>query len=262
MNKISIIGCGWLGLSLGAALARDGYPVIGSTTTKEKLSELNTAEIEPVYFKLSPMPEGDSFQRLFQSEDLFINIPPQSRSKPPEHYREQIKYLKYLLHQNESVKRVIFISSTSYYPNMDAEVNESTAYDFEQGSNKAIVWAEEEIKKIDQKLIILRLGGLFGGDRIPGRYASNKETTGKDNPTNYIHREDVIDEVKKLLSQDEWPNIKNLVHPAHYSRQKISETMSSKHQFEPPKWIKPFRTPTKKVCSIYPLEGLMEPLNY
>jgi len=262
MEQISIIGCGWLGTPLGEHLSNTGYDVLGSTTSENKVNELASLGIEPFLFKFNPMPEGENFQKLFESKTLFINIPPRSKAQSPEFYREQIKYLKYLLSSNKTVEQVIFISSTSYYPNSNEEVNEDTTYDFESGSNKAVVWAEQEISQIRQKLIILRCGGLMGNSRIPGRWFAGKETSGKNNPTNYIHLDDIIKEVSQLLELEEWPKIKNLVNPNHYPRHEVMEAMSAKYGYPPPKWKEPFKTPTKKVYSKYELRGLTDPLNY
>ena len=46
-ETITILGCGWLGLSLAQALVKEGYAVKGSTTTEEKLEQLQYAGVEP-----------------------------------------------------------------------------------------------------------------------------------------------------------------------------------------------------------------------
>ena len=119
------------------------------------------------------MPEGKDFNQLLDCEIMVINIPPRGKSSP-EFYREQIKYLKYQLGSSQ-VKKVIFISSTSYYPNINATVNEETLPDISKGSNQAVVWAEHEITQINQPLSILRCGGLMGEERIPGLGLQEKQ---------------------------------------------------------------------------------------
>ncbi len=262
MKSISIIGCGWLGTALAKRLLNEGLTIKGSTTGKEKLDQLKKIGIDASLFKLNPMPEGVDFQKLFESEILFINIPPNRRKNSPEFYKEQIKYLKYLINNSSKVKRVIFISSTSYYPNTDENVNENSSFDIDNGSNEAVVWAEKEISQIKPVLIILRCGGLMGFDRIPGKWFSGKETQGRDNPTNYIHRDDIIHKINELIVSENWPKIMNLVNPAHYTRGEIVAAMAKKHGFELPKWVAPYRTPTKIVKSQYSLQELVEPLDY
>lgn len=43
MQKISVLGCGWLGLPLSKKLIESGFVVKGSTTSSEKLSQLEDA---------------------------------------------------------------------------------------------------------------------------------------------------------------------------------------------------------------------------
>ena len=40
MTKISILGCGWLGLPLAKAIVENGFSVKGSTTSSEKIATL------------------------------------------------------------------------------------------------------------------------------------------------------------------------------------------------------------------------------
>ena len=47
MTKISILGCGWLGLPLAKALLKKKFHVNGSTTTVEKLDVLKDEGINP-----------------------------------------------------------------------------------------------------------------------------------------------------------------------------------------------------------------------
>lgn len=247
--RISIIGCGWLGLPLGEYLSKKGHDVIGSSTSEQKLPQLEEAGITPVLFRLNPMPGGKHFNSLFQTDLLFVNIPPGRKRNPPEFYEEQVKYITYLANQHK-VPRVIFISSTSYYPSTNGLVDISTPYDFEKGSGKAVVQGEKQISKVSGELIILRCGGLMGGNRIPGRWFAGKPTKGARTPVNYIHREDIIRLTEQLISQDRWDQgIMNVVNPDHPTRKEVHETMAQKYGFEPPVWQSPDMIPHKVVKS-------------
>ncbi len=262
--RISIIGCGWLGLPLGSCLAKKGHEITGSTTSEQKLSQLEEAGINPVLFRLSPMPGGRQFNSLFQTDLLFVNIPPGRKTNPPEFYEEQVKYITYLANQHK-VPKLIFISSTSYYPSTNGPVDIYTPYDFEKGSGKAVVQGEKQISKVNGELLILRCGGLMGGNRIPGRWFAGKATKGADTPVNYIHREDIIRLVEELIAEESWPQkIMNVVNPNHPSRKEVHEAMARKHGFEAPVWQSPAIIPHKVVKSS--LEGFElrypSPLDY
>lgn len=51
--KISILGCGWLGLPLAKQLIKKGFSVKGSTTSEEKISILKTEGIISFLISLS-----------------------------------------------------------------------------------------------------------------------------------------------------------------------------------------------------------------
>jgi nucleoside-diphosphate-sugar epimerase len=246
--KISIVGCGWLGLALGEELIKDGHQVLGSTTSTEKLEKLRQADIAPYFLKLEPMPTGENFNQLFQTDLLIINIPPGRKTNTPEFYEEQIKYLRYLIDQHQ-VPKVIFVSSTSYYPNTNQMVDERFLYDLENGSSRAVVQAEKQIKQSSSDVILLRCGGLMGEDRIPGRWFAGKETTGAETPVNYIHREDVIGVIQFLIEKKASDTTLNLVCPDHPNRKEVHEAMALKYGFQDPIWIDPHHTASKIVSS-------------
>ena len=52
MNKISILGCGWLGLPLAKSLLSKGHEIKGSTTSESKLEMLKNAGILPFQIQL------------------------------------------------------------------------------------------------------------------------------------------------------------------------------------------------------------------
>jgi nucleoside-diphosphate-sugar epimerase len=257
--RISIIGCGWLGLPLGKSLVDAGHEVSGSTTRDNKLSQLKEAGIAPYLFQLDPMPKGRQFNDLFHTDLLFVNIPPGRKKNPPEFYEEQIKYLSYLINQHKTA-RVIFVSSTSFYPGINGPVDIDTPYDFDKGSSKAVVQAEKQISKVNAELLILRCGGLMGGDRIPGRWFAGKETKGADTPVNYIHREDIISLVSELVSLPNWDQrLMNVVSPDHPTRRQVHEAMAAKYDFEKPIWQDPAIIPHKVVQSSLHPSQLMYP---
>lgn len=247
--KVSIVGCGWLGLTLGKNLADAGLNVLGSTTSKDKLKSISDAGITPFLLKMNPMPMGESFNTLFRTDVLVVNIPPNRKSNTPEFYAEQIKYLKYLADQHE-VPKVIFISSTSFYPNTKDWVTETTDYDLDNGSTQAVVLAENEIRKVKAQFSILRCGGLMGGDRVAGKWFAGKAVSGGETPVNYIHRNDVINIIHQLIIGElPFTDTLNLVCPEHPLRKEVYDTMAKKYNFDRPEWEAPAIKASKIVSS-------------
>ena len=249
--KISIIGCGWLGLPLGKVLVAAGHSVSGSTRSIDKFPSIEAAGIQPYQFSLEPMPTGSEFNELFQTDLLFINIPPGTKRNPPSFYEEQVKYLTYLADQHQ-VSRIIFISSTSYYPQTNDWVDERTPYDLSKGSKEAVVQGEKQIRKANAQTLIFRCAGLMGGNRIAGRWFAGKPTKGADTPVNYIHRDDLIQIISKAIEAAEWPQpVVNLVCPEHPRRRDVHSAMAQKYGFEVPIWTKPSLNEHKLIRSLY-----------
>ena len=116
--KISILGCGWLGFSLAQSLEKQGHKVKGSTTRLEKLSELRQAGIEPLWLQLTPEPKGIGWDYLLDCDVLIVNIPPRLERAGIEFHPAQIRNLVNLI-KDSSVQQVIYVSSTSVYPDLN-----------------------------------------------------------------------------------------------------------------------------------------------
>ncbi|MGK7393676.1 MAG: NAD-dependent epimerase/dehydratase family protein [Candidatus Cyclobacteriaceae bacterium M3_2C_046] len=222
--SISVLGCGWLGFPLAQALVEQGYQVKGSTTTFEKIGLLKKVSVEPFLIKLDPEPDQSSFQDFFQSSLLIINIPPQTRQKSPSFHPQQVRHiLSYC--KTSPVQEIIFISSTSVYPEQNQTAREEDQLDPQNGRQRAILEAEKLIINSGISYNILRCGGLMGYDRNPKRFLSYLKAGGKvsgtkmrsnpDTPVNYIHRDDVISIIVQLIKTNIRNEIFNLVAPKH-----------------------------------------------
>ncbi|NOR58106.1 MAG: hypothetical protein GQ474_06260, partial [Sulfurimonas sp.] len=110
---------------------------------------------------------------------------------------------------------IILMSSISVYREFDTEVDESVVIT-NVGRQKE---AEELMQSLRDKLVILRLGGLMGDDRISGKWKS--VSTFSDGEVNYIHRDDVINMTKKILEQNIESGIYNLVASQHPLRSEV-----------------------------------------
>ena len=77
MNKISILGCGWLGFPLAKSLHSKGYEVKGSTTSESKLDVLKNAGILPFQIQLEENQIIGNIEDFLKETDiLVIDIPP------------------------------------------------------------------------------------------------------------------------------------------------------------------------------------------
>jgi nucleoside-diphosphate-sugar epimerase len=234
MTSITIIGLGWLGEPLALHLLEKGYHVKGSTTSPEKLAGLQSKGIETALLKFNPDPEGMGFMPLFETDVLFINIPPRSRTVPEGFYEEQIKFVKELAVRSK-VKKIIFVSSTSVYPDCNQKVEESFSLTLENTGSPGILRAEQILQSEKYyDLTIIRFGGLLGVDRIPGRYFSGKTNVTGDSPVNYIHQVDAVRLSSWIIENSIWNETFNGVAPLHPMRRDVYEKNAQELGFAPP----------------------------
>ncbi len=225
MKKVSIIGLGWIGLPLAHYLKSHEKEVVGSTTSVEKLSRIQSGGIPAVQFVLIPFPQGKGFQSLFQADVLVVNIPPRSRTRGADFYLEQLKFLRSMIDQS-SVKKVIFVSSTGIYPEIsrEDEYPEDFPLSLENCGNQTLLKAEQMMEKDrDFDLTIVRFGGLMGGDRIPGKYFAGKENVAGHTRVNFIHRNDAVGILAWIIEKGLWNEVYNGVAPIHSLRKEIYE---------------------------------------
>jgi nucleoside-diphosphate-sugar epimerase len=214
--SISILGCGWLGLALGEQLQQQGYRVQGSVTSQEASPALAAAGIRPTQLVLSPELRGENTDSFFDCQVLIINFPPERRPDIEDFLPAQIQSLiaQILKH---GIPKVLFVSSTSVYPDVNREVYEGEPLSPAKSSGRALKLAEELLlTQTAFKTTVLRLGGLVGYDRLPGTYlASKKEVSNGDVPLNVIHRDDCVAIIEQLIRQDVWGEVFNACADEH-----------------------------------------------
>lgn len=186
-------------MPLAIALVKEGCPVRGATTSREKLSFMSDQGIDPFLLMLNPHAEGDRIAEFFSSEILIINIPPRRKSQGEENFLLQMREVQRHC-TSGGVKHVVFVSSTSVYADIDKVVLEEDA-----DPSSYMKHAEDIISASEQfSTTIIRFGGLVGPGRHPGRFFSERPMTGADVPVNVIHLEDCINVIVKIIATDCW----------------------------------------------------------
>ncbi len=237
IKNISILGCGWLGLPLAIDLISKGNIIKGSTTTTSKIAELQKLGITPFLLKLGEASEKTYKDFLIDSEVVIINFPPKRIPNIIEIYQQQIQsILPYI----SPTQKVIFISSTSVYQNTNDEVTETIKIRPEKESGKAVAVVEQLLQRqLEERLTIIRLCGLIGYDRLPGRFLANKkEVQNGDAPINVIHRDDCIGLINAVIEKDAWGEIINGCADHHPLRKDFYTLAANKIKLIPPTFIK------------------------
>jgi nucleoside-diphosphate-sugar epimerase len=232
LRHISILGCGWLGMNLATHLINNGHKVAGSTTSKSKLEKLLHLQIEAFQMQLPQQVAVAFFQK---AEYLIIDIPPQTSAKGPDYHKTCIEAMLPYIKDHQ---KVIYVSATSVYPDDNQTIDEKNDLDKTSDRAKALIQVEELLRTtLGDRLTILRMGGLLGYDRIPGRYSAGKSIKGGNEKVNYIHRDDAIAIIAEIIKQQQWGLTLNVVAPRHPTRKAVYNSNVAAYNFEPTEFI-------------------------
>lgn len=220
MKQISILGCGWLGFPLAKSLIDKGFSVNGSTTSENKLEILENSGISPFQITINEKDiVGNIDGFLETSEILIIDIPPKLRGNSTENFVAKIKTILPYIEQS-TIKKVIFISSTSVYADDNSVVTENTIPKPETESGKQLLASEQLLLSTTYfRTTIVRFGGLIGEDRNPIQMLSGKkDILNPEAPINLIHQIDCIGIIMKIIKTESFNEIFNAVMPFHPTR--------------------------------------------
>lgn len=252
IQTISLLGAGWLGTPLGERLVQDGYTVKGSTTRAERFPELEEKGIQPYRIRITgaKIEAEQDFADFFNCDLLLINVPP-GRRQPDvaSEYPQRIKTIN-MLAQAHEVKQTIFVSSTSVYGNTNNLVTEEDEEAPASASGEAVLTAERYLGLMNNpQATILRMGGLVGGDRKPGRFLAGKQNLKNGQaPVNLVHLEDCIGVCREVIKQQKWGEIYNVVADEHPTREAFYPAQAKKLGLHPPTFL-PDPEPSFKVIS-------------
>lgn len=265
--KISILGCGWLGLPLAKKLIENGYEVKGSTTSESKLELLKNAGISPYQIKMEENEITGNMESFLENTDvLLVDVPPKLRGDFTENFVQKIKNLIPFV-ENSKVEKVVFVSSTSVYGDTFPiqERGEESALNPDTEGGKQLVEVEKLLQSNENfQTTVVRFGGLIGPERNPAAFLAGKENVANpEAPINFIHQEDCIGIICSMLRQVEnetwnWNDTFNAVTPNHPNRENYYTEKALEMNLKVPTFVKDSTSIGKKISS----KKLQNKLNY
>jgi len=235
-KDIAIIGLGWLGLPLAKELHGIGHRVHGSVSSLEKLKLLHDLPIPVKRLSLSEDGiEGDLNAFLSQADLLIITIPPGRREGVQTSYPAMMDQI---IHIASPHLKVIFTSTTGVYADENTMVNEMIRPNPAKASGQAVVKAEEKLTDhFGANLTVLRLAGLIGKDRHPGRFlAGKKGLKNGDAPVNLVHQKDCIGVIERVIASEAWGTIINVCASQHPTRKAYYQMACAALNLDPPQF--------------------------
>ena len=223
MKKITILGAGWLGFELANQL-KNKFQITISLKNEEKL--LDYKEIGFNSYILNEY-NFSYLDDLLDTDYLFINYPPSK-------FNNYLGFLEKIYNHNKInyIDKIIFISSTSIYPNSEGIFNEN---DFIKTPSNKLVFDVENLV-LNKTDIVFRVSALLGENRIAGRRLSNKVVNFPKSKINFVHRNDVINATIFAIEND-LNGIFNLASKQHPTKEELYSFNAEKYGFNKPIFI-------------------------
>ena len=198
--RVLIIGCGYVGLPLGADLVRKSHEVFGLRRSAGAAAELQAAGITPLTGDIT---QPDTLANLPNGVDWVVNCAASGGGGEEDYRRVYLEGTRNLIAWLRAAppKKFVYTSSTGVYGQDDGSlVKESSATEPVTDTGKVLVETEKlllaAVAETKFPAVILRVAGIYGPER--GHWfrqflqnAARMEGDGS-RLLNMIHRDDVI----------------------------------------------------------------------
>lgn len=225
--KALIVGCGWVGTYVASRMISDGHSVWATCTSSEKalrLMDMGCLDAHVVDFA-----EDGSDVRLDNEEfDLLIVSVPVRRKDSMDVIKHRFAGLQNFL-RRLSFRQSFYFSSVGIYPRISATITEDTFSD--EDLDTKLLTAEAMLRADYPELNILRLGGLFGFDRIMARYFVDKVCQIGYQTANSVHVVDIFGIIWAMVKQGAQGKTYNVVCPEHPLKKEVIEVSAAKYGY-------------------------------
>lgn len=199
MEKVAIVGLGWMGFPLAEDLSKSGYQICGTCTSAEKQLALQEKGFDVLLFDAAKPAIEKAMPFFADTKYCFLNIPP-SKTGENDYAQSCLAAIKLF----PASCKFIFASSSGVYADRNKIISENELEESDFNANHPVREAELLLQnELKNRLTIIRFAGLYGKDRNPARYFAGKTNipNGK-TPVNLIHLEDCIALIKNVIEQD------------------------------------------------------------
>ncbi len=245
-NNLAILGCGYVGKALAKYWQKQGHFVTGTTTSQQRLLSLSEVTSQVILMKGD---DANAVQSLFQDRDaVVVSVAPTGSKAVSEEIYESTYLptawnLAKALNQTPTVKQIIYLSSSSVYGDRQGEwVDESSPIAPEERKSQVICEAEKILLQAaneNQKVCILRLGGIYGPGReltrMFGRLAGMTLAGRGERFINWIHLDDIVGAIE-FARLNKLEGIYNLVDDSQLTLKKQAELVCLRYGLTPVQW--------------------------
>jgi len=217
-QSVGIIGCGWLGFALAKQLIIEKHRVSVTTQSVDKQASLLANNIDAELLSLPVNDPKSVVLSAFNQEVLVISITPQIRQGRSD-YAEKVEQLVEMAEIGK-VKKIILLSTTAVYNGLTGIVDENSSLDFTAEKVTLIAGAEAAAQQFTGQTVILRLAGLVGPNRHPGRFLQGKRVLAEPQAfINLIHQSDAVGVLINIITENTYSGTYNAVSATETSKE-------------------------------------------
>ena len=200
MKKVAIVGLGWLGMPLALSLTARGWQVTGSKTTQDGVEAARMCGIDSYPLRLEPqlVCDTEDLDALMNVDALVITLPARRTGAGEGFYLQAVQEIVDTALAYH-IPRIVFTSSTSVYGNVNGTVKENSPRLPQTASGQVLKELEDWLHNLPGTSVdILRLAGLVGPSRHPGRFFAGKSAPDGQHVVNLVHLQDVVAAIELL----------------------------------------------------------------
>jgi len=220
ISSVGIVGCGWLGSALAKQLKSQHISVLATRSNTDNAEQLIKQGIDAHVLSLPAEQALLNSHAIFKQQCLVIAITPQFRQGRVD-YADKVKQLVESAKVANCVEQIILLSSSAIYNGLSGQVDESIKLDLSADKVSVLHDAEQAVlnfnghsanknsgnnsndKSVNKNAYVLRLSGLVGPERHPGKFLLNGRML--NNPqaiVNLIHQHDAVGLIQATLQSD------------------------------------------------------------
>ncbi|MEL6438405.1 MAG: SDR family oxidoreductase [Cyanobacteria bacterium J06621_8] len=241
--KLAVIGCGYIGSAVAQLWHQAGHDVIVTTTTPEKIANLQSLSNQVVVLTGNELPK---LQQIVADRDVVL-LSVGSKQRTPEIYRqaylETAKNLVAAINGVSGVKQVIYTGSYGIINDRTGGiVDETVTVKPKDEFGEILHQTEQVLLSLTQnkcKTCILRLSGIYGVGRelikIFRRVAGTTRPGAGEYYTNWVHQEDIVRAIN-FAREQQLGGIYHLTSDEYLTIKEFFQRLFTAHNLPPVTW--------------------------
>ncbi len=232
--KITIIGCGYIGLALAQELVKKNHFLTCTTINPKSIDKLKKTTQKSIIMRGTD--KNEMLLILQENDAIIITVEAKNSDEFENTYLQTAQTIKECAAMIETPKKIIFTSKTSVYGDHEGMwVDESAPLKAKDDFAKILIDTENTIfslKDLGWKVTILRLTQVYGGENYEitdlfKKSYKNVIPGHGEYYTNMIHKDDVVGIISYLIEHD-IQGIYNLADDEHPTREEFAKKICAK----------------------------------